>query len=58
MSDTVKVEWVFHRDQRKQGTSEEVPVDEARTLVRTGRARYANVTAEKKATKPVSPPAS
>jgi hypothetical protein len=52
---TVKIDWVFHRDISKQGTSEYIPVDDARELVRTGRARYANVTAERQATAPVAP---
>lgn len=52
---TVKIEWVFHRDHSKQGTSEYIPIDEARVLVRTGRARYANITAERQGTAPVAP---
>lgn len=49
--DKVKITHAFHADARKIGTDEEVPVDEAKRLVRTGRARYATKTAEKTAAK-------
>jgi hypothetical protein len=50
--ENVKVRHSFHADASKIGTEEEVPVDEAKRLVRQGRAVYATKTAAKVAAKP------